>query len=53
MSPAPDSPDAYAHALHPLATPPAGPAWNFAELADLLPDAGPAGGVARGCSARA
>lgn len=40
MSPAPASPDAYAPALHPLSSPPPGPAWNLAELADLLPDAG-------------
>lgn len=37
MSPAPD---AYARALLTLDTPPAAPAWNLAELADLLPDAG-------------
>ncbi|CAN5279106.1 hypothetical protein BH11PSE14_BH11PSE14_11740 [soil metagenome] len=29
-----------AHALHPLASPPQGPGWNFDELADLLPDGG-------------
>jgi 8-oxo-dGTP pyrophosphatase MutT (NUDIX family) len=40
MSPAPAAPDAYARALHPLSSPPEGPAWNLAELADLLPDAG-------------
>jgi 8-oxo-dGTP pyrophosphatase MutT (NUDIX family) len=40
MSPAPVAPDAYARALHPLATPPVGPAWNLLELSDLLPDAG-------------
>jgi 8-oxo-dGTP pyrophosphatase MutT (NUDIX family) len=28
------------HALHPLATPPAGNGWNFDELHDLLPDHG-------------
>jgi 8-oxo-dGTP pyrophosphatase MutT (NUDIX family) len=27
-------------ALHPLAAPPTGPAWNHAELIDLLPDQG-------------
>jgi 8-oxo-dGTP pyrophosphatase MutT (NUDIX family) len=40
MSPAPAAPDAYARALHPLSSPPEGAAWNLAELADLLPDAG-------------
>jgi len=40
MSPAPAPPDVVARALHPLCSPPAGPAWNLPELADLLPDAG-------------
>lgn len=38
MSPPADSPEALARALHPLSDPPAGPAWNLPELADLLPD---------------
>ena len=42
MTAAPVLPDAVARALHPLDAPPAGPAWNLAELADLLPDAGAA-----------
>lgn len=38
MSPAAGNHDALARALHPLPHPPAGPAWNLRELADLLPD---------------
>lgn len=34
--------DQLSRALHPLATPPSGNAWNFAELYDLLPDNGAA-----------
>ena len=33
-------PPRLARALHPLGQPPAGPGWNHAELADLLPDGG-------------
>ena len=35
-----DSLERLTNALHPLAAPPAGPGWNFAELAELLPDHG-------------
>lgn len=39
MNPPAGSAAALRRALHPLATPPAGPAWNLAELSDLIPDA--------------
>lgn len=37
MSPPPDPFERIPAALHPLGQPPAGPGWNKAELADLLP----------------
>lgn len=41
MSPPFDPFDRLPRALHPLATPPTGPGWNHAELADLLPASTP------------
>lgn len=37
MNPGPGLDDRLARALHPLASPPAGPGWNLPELTDLLP----------------
>jgi len=39
--PSPDELRRIAAALHPLAAPPAGPAWNLEEVAGLLPEAAP------------
>lgn len=42
MTPRDDLFHRLSRALHPLATPPPGAGWNFAELHDLLPDQGAA-----------